>query len=89
MDKILKLIQKKVSLKGTHQPVTVKEIQVKYLNSHYFKDVYLYLACNKLSSHKALIWMTETLAEIYLLLDYLLLGINTTPGKKTSSLSCI
>ena len=31
----------------------------------------LYLACNKLASHKAAIKRTETLAEIYLLLDSL------------------
>ena len=42
IDKILKGIQRKV-LKGTHLPVTIKEIQVGYLNSPYFKDLYLYL----------------------------------------------
>ena len=42
IDKILKIIQRKV-LKGTHLPVTIKEIQVGYLNSPYFKDLYLYL----------------------------------------------
>ena len=31
----------------------VKEIQVGYLSSLYFKDVYLYLAQNKLPSSKA------------------------------------
>ena len=43
IDKILKIIQRKV-LKGTYLPVTIKEIQVGYLNSPYFKDIYLYLA---------------------------------------------
>ena len=42
-DKILKAIQRKV-LKGTLLPVGIKEIQVGYLNSPYFKDIYLYLA---------------------------------------------
>ena len=42
-DKILKIIQRKV-LKGTHLPVTVKEIQAGYLISPYFKDLYLYFA---------------------------------------------
>ena len=41
MDKILKIIHKKV-FKGTHLPVTIKEIQVGYLNSPYVKDLYLY-----------------------------------------------
>ena len=39
IDKILKGIQRKV-LKGTHLPVTVKEIQAGYLVSPYFKDIY-------------------------------------------------
>ena len=51
IDKILKIIQRKV-LKGTHLPVTVKEIQAGYLNSPYFKDLYLYLTQNKLPSSK-------------------------------------
>ena len=42
MDRILKVIQRKV-LKGTHLPLTIKEIQAGYLNSPYFKDLYLYL----------------------------------------------
>ena len=42
IDKILKEIQRKV-LKGTHLPVKIKEIQAGYLNSPYFKDIYLYL----------------------------------------------
>ena len=37
--KILKIIQQKI-LKGTHLPVTVKEIQEGYLISSYFKDIY-------------------------------------------------
>ena len=50
-DKILKIIQQKV-LKGTHLPVTIKNIQARYLVSSYFKDIYLYLAQNKLPSNK-------------------------------------
>ena len=51
IDKILKVIQRKV-LKGTHLPITIKEIQAGYLNSPYFKDLYLYLSQNKLPSSK-------------------------------------
>ena len=36
IDKILKIIQRKV-LKGTHLPVTVKEIEAGYLISPYFQ----------------------------------------------------
>ena len=49
IDKILKVIQRKV-LKGTHLPITIKEIQAGYLNSPYFKDLYLYLSQDKLPS---------------------------------------
>ena len=40
IDKILKIIQRKV-LKGTHLPVTIKDIQARYLVNPYFKDIYL------------------------------------------------
>ena len=33
-------------MKGTHLPVTMKEIQAAYLINPYFKDLYLYLAQN-------------------------------------------
>ena len=48
------------ALKRTHIPLTVREIQAGYLTSPYFKDVYLYLACNKLPPHKAAIRRAET-----------------------------
>ena len=51
IDKISKIIHRKV-LKGTHLPVTVKEIQAGYLISPYFKDLYQYVAQNKLPSTK-------------------------------------
>ena len=54
IDKILKVIQRKI-LKGTHLLVTIKGIQAGYLNSPYFKDLYLYLSQNKLPSTKSAI----------------------------------
>ena len=41
IDKILKIIQQKV-LKGTHLPVTIKDIQGGYLISSYLK-IYTYI----------------------------------------------
>ena len=41
IDKILDIIKKKV-LKGTHLPLTIKEIQEDYLFSLSFKDLYRY-----------------------------------------------
>ena len=89
IDKILKITQRKV-LKGMHIPITVKEIQAGYLVSPYFKDLYLYLAQNKLPSTKTAIHKVETLVETYisllllllLLLDSLVFKLVTTPEKE-------
>ena len=51
IDKILDIIKRKV-LKGTHLPLTIKEIQAGYLSSPYFKDLYLFLSQNKLPEQK-------------------------------------
>ena len=84
IDKILKVIQRKV-LKGTHLPVDIKEIQAGYLQSSYFKGIYLYLSQNKLPTSKAAIRKTEILAEWYILLDSLLFKI--TPEKEAAVLA--
>ena len=68
IDKILDIIKRKV-LKGTHLPLTIKEIQVGYLSSPYFKDLYLFLSQNKLPSKRSSIKNVETLAESFILLD--------------------
>ena len=78
------VIQRKV-LKGTHLPVEIKEIQVGYLYSPYFKDLYLYLSQNKLPSSKSVIKKLETLSEKYVLLDLLLFRIS--PEKETAVLA--
>ena len=62
LDKILEIIKRKV-LKGTHLPLMVKEIQAGYLTSPFFKELYLYLAQNKLPSKKSAICKVEALAE--------------------------
>ena len=69
IDKILDMIKRKV-LKGTHLPLTIKEIQAGYLNSPYFKDLYLLLSQNKLPSKRSSIKKVEMLAENFVLLDY-------------------
>ena len=62
IDKILKMIQRQV-LKDTHLPVEIKEIQAGNLNGPHVKDIYLYLAQNKLPISKAAIRKIETLVE--------------------------
>ena len=86
IDKILEIIRKKV-FKGTHLPLPIKEIQAGYLNSLYFKDIYLYLAQNRLISKKAAIKRVEILAEKYILLDSLLFKLTTIPGRETTHLA--
>ena len=65
IDKVLKVIQRKV-LKGTHLPITIKEIQAGYLNSPYFKDLYLYLSQNRLPSSKGAMHKIEIFSERYI-----------------------
>ena len=72
-----------------HLLVTVKEIQAGYLDSLYFKEIFLYLAHNKLSSSKVGIRKVETLVEKYILLDSLLFKISTTPDKEMAVLAVL
>ena len=81
--KILDIIKRKV-LKGTHLPLTIKEIQGGYLSSPYFKDLYLLLYKNKLPSKRYSIKKVEMLAENFVLLDSLLFKLVTTPDKETA-----
>ena len=77
IDKLLKIVPRK-ALKGTYLPVTVRKIQAGYLVSLHFKDIYLYLAQNKLPNMKTAIQKVEMLVERYILLDSLLFKIVTT-----------
>ena len=51
--------------RGADLPITVKEIQAGYLNGPYIKDIYLYLAQNRLPLSKGVTRRTETLVERY------------------------
>ena len=74
-------------MKGTHLLLTRKEVQAGYLNSLYFKDIYQYLAQNRLLSKKAAIKRVEILAEKYILLDFLLFKLTNIPGQETALLA--
>ena len=78
-NKILHIIQRKV-LKGTHLLVEMKEIQVGYLHSPYFKEIYQYLLQNKLLHSKLAIKILEALSEKYVLLDSKLFRIYPEKG---------
>ena len=83
IDKILDIIKRKV-LKGTHLPLTIKEIQEGYLSSPYFKDLYLFLSQNKLPCKRSLVKKVKTLAESFVLLDSLIFKLVMTPDKNSS-----
>ena len=85
IDRILKVIQRKV-LKRTLLPLTIKEINTGYLNSPYFKDLYLYLSQNKLPSSKGAMHKIELLSERYILLDSLLFKLNVEKEKAVSAI---
>ena len=86
IDKILDIIKRKV-LKGTHLPLTIKEIQAGYLSNCYFKDLYLFLPQNKLPSKRSSIKKVEMLAENFALSDSLLFRLVTTPDKEKALLA--
>ena len=86
IDKILDIIKRKV-LKGTHLPLTIKEIQAGYLSSPYFKDLYLFLSQNKSPSKRPSVKKVGTLAENFVLLDSLIFKLVTTPDKETALLA--
>ena len=60
-----------------------KKIQPEYLISPYFKDLFLYLAQNKLPNTKSTIRKMEMLAESYILLDLLLFKLVTMQETET------
>ena len=65
----------------------IKYIQDGYLVSSYFKDIYLYLAQNKLHSTKSAIRKIEVIAGKYILLDSLFFKIVSSPEKETAVLA--
>ena len=74
-------------MKGTHLPLTIKEIQAGYLTSPYFKDLYLFLSQNKLPSKRSSIKKVEKLAESFVLLDSLIFKLVTTSDKEAAVLA--
>ena len=86
IDKILDIIKRNI-LKGMHLPLTIKEIQARYLTSPYFKDLYLFFSQNKLPSKTSAIKKVETLAESFVLLDSLIFKLVTMPDKEAAVLA--
>ena len=74
-------------LKGTHLPLTIKEIQAGYLASSFFKDLYRYLAQNVMPHKRHTSHKVEALAESFILLDSLLFKLVTIPDKEKTLLA--
>ena len=81
IDKILDRIKRKV-LKGTHFPLSNKEIQAGYLTSPFFKDLYRYLTQNIIPHKRHARCKVEALAESFILLDSLLFKLITILDKE-------
>ena len=62
--------------------LTIKEIQAGYQTSPYFKDIYQFLAQNKLPSKRNAMCKIEILLERFILLDSLLFKLITVPDKE-------
>ena len=86
IDKKLNIIRRKV-LTGTLLPLTIKEIQAGYLNSPFYKDLYRYMALNKLPSKKSTICKVKTLSHNYVLLDQLLFKLITELDREKTVLA--
>ena len=85
IDKILDIIKRKV-LKGTHLPLTIKEIPTGYLTSPFFKDLYRYMAQNIMLHKRHARSKSEALVESFILLDSLLFKLVTVPAKEKALL---
>ena len=86
IDKILNVIKRKV-VKGTHLPLTIKEIQAGYLNSPFFKDLYRYLVQNIMPPKSHARCKVEMLSESFIMLDSLLFKLITVPNKEKALLA--
>ena len=70
-----------------HLPLTIKEIQVGYLTSSFFKDLYRHVAQNIVPHKRHTRCKVEALAESFILLDSLLFKLVTIPDKEKALLA--
>ena len=67
-----------------HVPLTIKEIQAGYLTSPFFKDLYRYLAQNKLPHKKSAMHKVEALIKKIYPTRFSIIQNNTGQRKSTS-----
>ena len=74
-------------MKGTHLPLSFKDIQAGYLASSFFKDLYTYLAQNLMPHKRHTSHKVEVLAKSFILLDTLLFKLVTILEKEKALLA--
>ena len=74
LESLLKDVQKKV-LRQVHLPLSMKDMEGAYLASPYFKDIYVYLAQNRVPSQSRRAQRVNASAFGYLLIDKLLFKV--------------
>ena len=74
-------------LKDSHLLLAIKKIQTGYLSSSFFKDLYVYMAQNKLPCKKSATHKVLTLSQNYVLLDQLLFKLITVPDREKTLLA--
>ena len=86
IDRIMRCIKRKV-LCNIHLPLTLRDLQVAYLQSLQFRGIYVYLAQNRMpKSHKDAKHIAIA-SQDYMLLDSLLFKI--VPDKICDELTCV
>ena len=63
IDKILDIIKRKV-LKGTHLPLSIKEIQAGYLSSPYFKYAYIIIQLHIIHQRPRIMIVYHMISEV-------------------------
>ena len=86
IDKILNIIKRKV-LKGTHLPLTIKEVQAGHLSSSFSKTCMYIWHTVSCQTKKHAIQKVLTLSQNYVLLDQLLFKLITIPDKEKALLA--
>ena len=74
-------------LKGTHLPLTIKEIQAGYLTSSFFQRFVQILTQTMMPHKRHTRHKVEALAESFILLDSLLFKLVTVPDKEKALLA--
>ena len=88
LDKVIAAVQKKV-LRKVHFPVTMKDMQAAYLKSPFFRDIFIYLAQNKVPTQMRRLQRINACAYNYILMDCLLFKLEPDSTNEPVAKLCI